>query len=61
MAVKIDMEKAFDSMEWNFILKIMSTIGFRRNWINWVEQCITTISYSVIINGSPYGFFRPSR
>jgi hypothetical protein len=36
MAVKLDMEKAFDSMEWGFLLEIMKLLGFSSIWINWI-------------------------
>ena len=61
MAIKIDMEKAFDHMEWNFILAILSKLGFHPTWINWVRICISFPSFSVLINGSLYGYFTPER
>ena len=57
MAVKIDMEKAFDRMEWSFILAILSKLGFRSTWINWIRICITSSFFSILINGSPFGLF----
>jgi hypothetical protein len=61
MAVKLDMEKAFDSMEWDFLLKILSLLGFNYRWIQWISQCITTSSFSILLDGAPYGKFFPSR
>jgi hypothetical protein len=61
MAIKIDMEKAFDRMEWNFILAILSKLGFHPTWVNWVRICITSPSFSILINGSPFGKFSPAR
>ncbi|XP_059451038.1 uncharacterized protein LOC132181824 [Corylus avellana] len=61
MALKLDMEKAFDSMEWSFILKIMELLGFQPTWINWISQCITTSSFSILLDGAPFGKFFPSR
>jgi ribonuclease HI len=61
MAVKIDMEKAFDRMEWSFILAILSKLGFHSIWINWIRICITSPSFSILINGSPFGLFNPER
>jgi hypothetical protein len=61
MAIKIDMEKAFDRMEWRFILAILSKLGFHPTWINWIKICITSHSFSILINGSPFGFFNPAR
>jgi hypothetical protein len=40
----------------NFLL-----LGFNSIWINWISQCITTSSFSILLDGSPYGKFAPSR
>ena len=61
VALKLDMEKAFDSMEWNFLLKILELLGFQPTWINWINQCITTSSFSILLDGAPFGKFFPSR
>jgi hypothetical protein len=61
MAVKIDMEKAFDRMEWDFLLSILTKLGFDSVWINWIRICVSSTSFSILINGSPFGFFTPSR
>lgn len=59
--MKIDLSKAFDRVEWNFLLRILRNTGFNQTFINWVYQCIATTSMSILLNGSPYGFFRPTR
>jgi hypothetical protein len=61
MALKLDMDKAFDRMEWSFILRIFSCLGFSSNWIQLIEQCLSTVSFSVLLNGSPFGKFSASR
>jgi hypothetical protein len=61
MAIKIDMEKAFDRMEWSFILAILSKLGFHPTWINWVRIHISSSSFSILINGSPFGLFTLER
>jgi hypothetical protein len=61
MAVKIDMEKAFDRMEWSFLFSILHQLGFSPIWINWIRICITSPSFSILINGSPFGHFTPKR
>jgi hypothetical protein len=61
MAVKIDVEKAFDRMEWGFLLYILTKLGFNSIWINWIQKCISSTSFSILINGSPFGPFTPSR
>lgn len=39
----------------------MECFGFSPQWIQWISQCMSTVSYSIMLNGSPYGFFVPSR
>jgi hypothetical protein len=61
MALKLDMEKAFDSLEWEFLLKILELLGFNSTWMHWIRQCITTSSFSILLDGAPFGKFSPSR
>jgi len=61
IAVNIDMEKAFDKMEWSFLLAILQKLGFHPTWINWIRICISTTSFSVLLNRSPFGLFSLSR
>lgn len=59
MAVKIDMQKAYDRLEWGFILKVMKCFGFVDKWLQLIHQCIFTVSYSALLNGSPFGLLYP--
>ena len=61
MAVKLDMEKAYDILEWEFIKAILTRLGFHPKWIGWVMECISTVSYSLLIKGSPEGKIYPLR
>lgn len=60
MGIKIDMEKAYDRVKWKFLARVMKCFGFPNTWIHWVMQCVTTTSFSVLINGCPFGFFQTS-
>lgn len=60
-ALKLDMTKAYDRMEWGFLIQVLKCFGFGERWIGWVQQCISTISFSVLLNGSPLGLFSPSQ
>jgi hypothetical protein len=55
------MEKAFDKMEWNFLLSILQKLGFHDKWINWIRICISTTSFSILLNRSPFGHFQPCK
>lgn len=61
MAIKTDISKAYDRVEWSFLESIMTKLGFHPISISWIMSCITTVSYSVLINGCPYGMIKPSR
>ena len=61
MAVKLDMSKAYNRVKWGFIEKVMERMGFHERWIALVMHCISTISYSILMNGVAYGSIIPPR
>ncbi|XP_065629141.1 secreted RxLR effector protein 78-like [Quercus suber] len=61
MALKLDISKAYDRVEWTFLEKIMEKLGFPTRWIERVMSCVTTTSFSVLVNGKPHGMIHPLR
>ena len=61
MAVKLDITKAFDKVDWTSLKAILKRIGFADQWCNWVMKCVTTVSYSALINGEPSEKIYPQR
>ena len=61
IAIKLDMEKAYDRLEWEYIFSTLEKLGFCKKWIIWIRECITTVSFSVLVNGIPSDQFFPSR
>ncbi|KAE8676050.1 hypothetical protein F3Y22_tig00111634pilonHSYRG00035 [Hibiscus syriacus] len=60
-AIKLDIEKAYDRVEWYFMRKVMLKLGFCADWVNFIMRCVETVSFSVRINGSLTKEFRPNR
>lgn len=58
---KLDLEKASDHVNWNFLDYMMGRKGFGRKWRNWMKMCVRYISFSILVNGSYEGFFSSSR
>ena len=61
MALKLDMSKAYDRVEWLFLEKILLRMGLQESWVALIMECITTVSYSILVNGEPKGLIKPSR
>lgn len=59
MAIKLDLEKHYDFLSWNYIKRCLEKFGFSPIWINRIMKCITSFSFFVVINGKAEGFFSP--
>ncbi|KAI9156545.1 hypothetical protein LWI28_008377 [Acer negundo] len=61
MAIKLEMYRAYDRVEWIFVENLMCKLGFPMKWIRLVMRCISSVSYSFILNGDICGSVIPTR
>ena len=58
---KVDYEKAYDSVSWEFLIYMLRRMGLCSKWIQWIEGCLKSASILVLVNGSPSFEFIPQR
>ena len=58
---KLDVEKAYDHVNWNFLMYMLERCGFGAKWRKWMYFCLSTVRFSILINGTPCGFFNSTR
>ncbi|XP_043699939.1 uncharacterized protein LOC122650603 [Telopea speciosissima] len=61
MGLKLDIQKAYDSMEWDFMFNVMRKFGFNNKWVNMIYQLLSSAWLSILLNGGPIGFFGVER
>ncbi|GJS60016.1 putative RNA-directed DNA polymerase, eukaryota, reverse transcriptase zinc-binding domain protein [Tanacetum coccineum] len=60
-AFKVDIQKAYDTVDWNFLETILKRFGFHTVMIKWIMTCVSSSSYSICVNGDVHGFFKGKR
>ena len=61
MALKLDMSKTYDKVEWGGLVQFIGRMGFHTKWIKIIMRCLSSITYSIQINGVPQGHITPTR
>ncbi|KAL0307939.1 UNVERIFIED_CONTAM: Transposon TX1 uncharacterized protein [Sesamum calycinum] len=56
-ALKVDLRKAYDTVEWDFLLATLQLFGFPPTFNRWIEECVTSPHFSLYLNGEVHGFF----
>ncbi|GKE12159.1 RNA-directed DNA polymerase, eukaryota, reverse transcriptase zinc-binding domain protein, partial [Tanacetum coccineum] len=58
MLFKVDFEKAFDSIRWDFLDDVLKKFGFGERWCDWIQSCLRSSRGSILVNGSPTSEFQ---
>ncbi|GKD62672.1 RNA-directed DNA polymerase, eukaryota, reverse transcriptase zinc-binding domain protein, partial [Tanacetum coccineum] len=61
MIFKVDFEKAYDSVHWDYLYDVLLNFGFGDKWREWIQSCLNSSKGSVIVNGSPTSEFQFQR
>jgi hypothetical protein len=61
VVIKIDLSKAFDRVNWLYIRMLLIHLGFGVAFTNWIMGCLSSVSFSILINGSTSSFFKAER
>jgi hypothetical protein len=61
MAVKLDMSKAYDRVEWQFLEEAMRRMGFAPRWVQLIMMCVMIVKYSIVVNREPCRLIHPSQ
>ena len=60
-ALKIDLQKAYDTLDWQFLKSTLERFGFHSKMVGWIMTCVTTTKFSVNVNGDRIGCFSGGR
>lgn len=60
VGIKLDLEKAYDLLDWRFIRGCLAQFGLSTDWCDRIMNSVSSTSFSLLINGSPFGHFSAS-
>ncbi|KAL0463438.1 UNVERIFIED_CONTAM: putative mitochondrial protein [Sesamum latifolium] len=60
-SLNLDISKVYDRVEWCFLERVMIKLGFHSSFVRLVMNCVTTVTFSFLLNGEQFGFLRPER
>lgn len=52
VGLKLDFHKAYDSLEWDFIIRVLKAVGYDQKVTNLIYHCISSISFTLLLNGN---------
>ena len=61
MAMKIDIQKAYDTANWGFIENVLGLFGFPVQMIKWIMVCVRSTTFTICVNGERHGYFKGGR
>lgn len=59
IGIKLDLEKAYDCLNWEYMRFVLLKFGFEERWVNLIMEYTMSTSFSILINGTPHGYFFP--
>ena len=57
----MNIARAFDHVNWDFLTLLLERCGFPEKWRRWISFCLSTVRFSILINGTSHGFFGSQR